>query len=91
LLNIATTAKDITFVHGGGCELCMNTGFYGRIGLFEFLVPDDTMREILETNAIVSVIRELARKNGFRSIREEGILKVMQGITTVEEVIRVTS
>ena len=84
-------SRDITFVHGGGCDTCMNTGYQGRMGLFEFLVPDETMREILETNASVSVIRELARRSGYRPLREEGLLQVMQGTTTVEEVIRVTS
>jgi type II secretory ATPase GspE/PulE/Tfp pilus assembly ATPase PilB-like protein len=69
----------------------MNTGYQGRMGLFEFLVPDETMREILETNVSVSVIRELARKSGYRPLREEGLLQVMQGATTVEEVIRVTT
>ena len=68
-----------------------NTGYLGRIGIYEFLVPDDSMREILETNAVVSVIREIAKKGGYRNLREEGIVKVMQGLTTVEEVIRVTS
>ncbi|MBX7245838.1 MAG: Flp pilus assembly complex ATPase component TadA [Candidatus Sumerlaeaceae bacterium] len=91
LLGIANSAKDFTFVHGAGCDVCMNTGYHGRIGIFEFLAPDDSMREILETNAVVSVIRELARKSGYRTLREEGIIKVMNGITTVEEVIRVTS
>ncbi|MCX7719496.1 MAG: GspE/PulE family protein, partial [Candidatus Sumerlaeaceae bacterium] len=91
LLGIATQTKDFTFIHGAGCENCMNTGFHGRIGIFEFLMPDDTMREMLETNATVSVIRELARRTGYRTLREEGILKIMQGVTTVEEVIRVTS
>ena len=91
MLGLATQAKEFAFVHGAGCENCMNTGFHGRIGIFEFLMPDDTMREMLETNATVSVIRELARRTGYRTLREEGILKVMQGVTTVEEVIRVTS
>ncbi len=91
LLGIGPERGEITYVHGGGCDSCMNTGYMGRLGLFEFLVPDESMRDVLETNASVSVIRELARKSGYRTIREEGILKVMNGITTVEEVIRVTS
>ena len=54
-------------------------------------MPDEGMREILETNVATSVIRELARKKGVHTLREEGIVKVLQGLTTVEEVIRVTS
>lgn len=91
LLGIASSSKDFTFVHGAGCDNCMNTGFYGRLALFEFLVPDQSMREILETNAAVSVIRDLAKRKGARNLREEGLVKVMQGITTIEEVIRVTT
>ena len=89
LLGIAS--RDIMYVHGGGCEACMNTGYMGRMAIFEFLCPDESMREILEANASAAVIRELARKTGYRTLREEGIIKIMQGITTVEEVIRVTT
>jgi type II secretory ATPase GspE/PulE/Tfp pilus assembly ATPase PilB-like protein/tetratricopeptide (TPR) repeat protein len=90
-LGISTADKDIVFMKGQGCAECNNTGFYGRLGIFEILTPDDAMREILETNVATSVIRELGRKKGMRTLREEGIVKVLQGLTTVEEVIRVTS
>ncbi|MEI7635286.1 MAG: GspE/PulE family protein [bacterium] len=84
-------AKDITHVHGAGCANCMNTGYFGRIGIFEMLVPNDELREELEKNAPVSVIRDIVRKSGYHTLRDEGIIKIRQGITTVEEVIRVTS
>ncbi len=87
----AEEAKQITFMKGTGCPHCFNSGFWGRIGLFEIFMPDESMKEILETNVSTAVIRELARKSGMRTLREEGILKVKQGLTTVEEVIRVTS
>lgn len=83
--------KEIAYVHGAGCDNCLNTGYYGRIAIYEFLQMDETLREVLETNPSTSVIRELARKSGYRTLREEGLLKVEQGLTTVEEVIRVTS
>ena len=89
LLHLADT--EVTYVHGTGCDSCMNTGYQGRIGIFEFLIPDDAIREVLETRATVSVLRELARKAGYRPMREEGIIRIVQGSTTVEEVIRVTS
>ena len=57
----------------------------------EFLVPDDAIREVLESRAPVSVLRELARKTGYRPMRDEGIVRIVQSSTTVEEVIRVTS
>ncbi len=91
VLHLSNTGRDITYVHGSGCENCMNTGYHGRTGIFEFLMPDDAMREILEANASVSVIRELAKKNGYRNLREEGVLKIMNGLTTPEEVVRMTS
>jgi type II secretory ATPase GspE/PulE/Tfp pilus assembly ATPase PilB-like protein len=85
------TAKDVVFMHGSGCDTCLHTGFHGRIGLFEIFMPDESMKEILETNVTSSVIRELARKKGMRTLREEGIKRVIQGLTTVEEVLRVIS
>lgn len=90
-LNIVELPRDFTFIHGAGCEQCMNTGYWGRIGLFEFLMPDEQMREILEGAPPVSVIRELARKKGFSTLREEGLRRVYQGLTTVEEVLRATT
>ncbi len=84
-------AKDITFMKGTGCPHCFNSGFYGRIGIFEILMPDESMRDMLENQMSTSVIRELGRKAGMRSLRDEGIVKIQQGLTTVEEVIRVTS
>jgi type II secretory ATPase GspE/PulE/Tfp pilus assembly ATPase PilB-like protein len=90
LLNL-TTVTDITYVRGAGCETCMNTGYFGRMALFEILIPDDSLKEILEGGASVQVIKEIARKSGYRTLRDEGLLKVRQGVTTVEEVLRVTS
>lgn len=83
--------KDITYVHGAGCENCLNTGYFGRIALYEFLIPDDNLKEMLDAGAAPSVIKEIARKSGYRTMREEGIIKIMQGITTPEEVLRVTT
>ena len=87
----AASGVGHTNLHGAGCENCVNTGFCGRIGIFETLVPNETMRELMETNASVSVIRGVARNVGYRTLREDGIVRIMQGVTTVEEVIRVTS
>jgi type II secretory ATPase GspE/PulE/Tfp pilus assembly ATPase PilB-like protein len=54
-------------------------------------VPDDNLKEMLDAGAAPSVIKEIARKSGFRSMRDEGIIKIMNGITTAEEVLRVTT
>jgi type II secretory ATPase GspE/PulE/Tfp pilus assembly ATPase PilB-like protein len=82
---------QIVYKKGPGCQNCNNTGFYGRTGIFEILMPDDETKTLLESNPAVSVIRELARNKGMRTLREEGILKISMGLTTVEEVLRVTT
>lgn len=82
---------DIQFVHGTGCETCMNTGYYGRLALFEMLEMNDRIRSLLEQGNATTAIREAARDNGMRSLREEGLRQIKSGVTTVEEVIRVTT
>jgi general secretion pathway protein E len=73
-----------------GCERCGFTGFWGRMGIFEFLkVSEDIQRLILEKKD-ANMIKETARRNGMRTLREDGWLKVKQGLTTVSEVLRVT-
>jgi general secretion pathway protein E len=89
-LRFDQSAKDIIFLKGEGCAHCQQTGFHGRNGLFEMLVADHEIRTLLEQNAAASRIRELARHRGMCNIREEGILKVMRGQTTAEEVVRAT-
>jgi type II secretory ATPase GspE/PulE/Tfp pilus assembly ATPase PilB-like protein len=76
--------------HGKGCKECNNTGFRGRSGIYELLVVDDTVRQLILTKATSQLIRESARKKGMATLREDGWKKVSEGITTVEEVLRVT-
>ncbi len=72
-----------------GCENCSYTGYWGRTGIFEYLkVTDEIQRLILEKKD--SSIKEVARKQGMRTLREDGWLKVKEGITTLSEVLRVT-
>lgn len=82
---------DIVFLKGTGCQTCNNTGYFGRTGIFEMLIPDNEMKKILETDPAVSVISALARKKGMHTLREEGLIKIQSGLTTVEEVLRVTT
>ena len=87
----AMGAKEITkFYKGKGCKLCRNTGYRGRIGIFELMVMDDSLREIALQRVPVSELRKVCRKMGMKSLREAGMEKVKEGITTLEEVIRVT-
>jgi general secretion pathway protein E len=75
---------------GSGCPTCMNTGYRGRIGIYELLVVDDTIRELVGKRADAGMIRRAAIKTGMTSLRRDGLRKVKAGITTIEEVRRVT-
>ena len=81
---------SIKAFHGKGCKECNHTGFSGRAGIYELLVVDETVRQLILTKATSQTIRESARKKGMTTLREDGWKKVAKGITTVEEVLRVT-
>mgnify|MGYP001396901418 CR=1 FL=1 len=76
--------------HGKGCKECSQTGFRGRTGIYELLVVDDAVRQLILTKATAQKIRDAAREKGMTTLREDGWEKVTAGITTVEEVLRVT-
>ncbi|MEW6585564.1 MAG: type II secretion system ATPase GspE [Nitrospirota bacterium] len=80
----------ITLYTGKGCDQCAFTGFYGRSGIFELLVVDDDIRGLILKNADANQIRELARRNGMRTLLEDGAQKIEEGVTTLSEVLRVT-
>lgn len=75
---------------GKGCPLCHESGYEGRIGIFEVLPVDEEVRQAIVTRQTASVIRDIAVKNGMRSMILDGLEKVKKGMTTIEEVIRVT-
>jgi general secretion pathway protein E len=75
---------------GAGCSACRGTGFRGRLGLFELFRIDDTEKDAIAHGAGRADLRDLARSQGMASIREDGWAKVEAGLTTVEEVLRVT-
>lgn len=78
------------FEHGSGCAACRGTGFRGRLGIFELFVIDDAAKDAIARGASRSELRELARAQGMTSMRADGWRKVEAGLTTVEEVLRVT-
>jgi len=80
-----------TFYRGTGCSQCRNTGFAGRIGIYELLVPSDEMRDRITSTPSINDLRAMASESGMVSLREDGMAKVKAGITTVEEVMRVTA
>jgi general secretion pathway protein E len=73
-----------------GCEECGHTGYWGRVGIYEFLKVSDDVQKLILGKKDSNIIKEAARKYGMRTLREDGWLKVKQGITTVSEVLRVT-
>lgn len=75
---------------GRGCEQCAFTGYFGRSGIFELLVVDDDIRKLILKNADSNQIREAAKRNGMRTLLEDGAEKVREGVTTLSEVLRVT-
>ncbi len=79
-----------TVYEGKGCKHCSHTGFRGRAGIYELLIVDDAVRQLILQKASAQAIREAARKTGMTTLREDGWKKVIQGITTVGEILRVT-
>ena len=82
--------ENVKVYHGKGCQSCSQTGFKGRCGIYELLVIDDSIRELILKKVTAQDICDQARKNGMRTLREDGWEKVVKGITTVEEILRVT-
>ncbi len=82
--------QNATMQKGRGCSNCSNTGCRGRMGIFEIFVIDDEARKLIYDKASSSVLRARAREMGMRTLREDGIRKVLAGLTTPEEVIRAT-
>ena len=78
------------FFRGRGCARCKGMGFSGRTGIFEVLVLTDPLRRLLESKSPADEIRRQAMEEGMRTLRQDGMAKVEQGITTLEEVLRVT-
>ncbi len=76
--------------HGVGCEKCGKTGYKGRKGIFEIFKVDDTVQRLIFDHAPATVLRERARELGMRTLREDGMLKVASGMTSLSEVLRVT-
>jgi type IV pilus assembly protein PilB len=82
-------AQNTVFYHGRGCPACGETGYLGRLPIFEFLNVDNEVSEQIIASATESQIREVSRKKGYGGLLDSGVSKVMQGLTTAEEVIRI--
>ncbi|NQT95069.1 MAG: Flp pilus assembly complex ATPase component TadA [Candidatus Omnitrophica bacterium] len=82
--------KKITFYEGKGCAACKFTGFKGRTAIYEILVADDKINDMILRRTPVNEIKEVAIKAGMRTLFDDGMVKVQKGITTIKEVLRVT-
>jgi len=78
------------FWYGKGCEICNNTGYKGRQGIYEIMTLDDEMRDMIIKHASTQVLRMEARKRGMRPLRSSGLMAIYDGVTTIEEVVRET-
>ena len=78
------------YYRGSGCRRCRNTGFSGRIAIHELLVIDDEMREMITSKPTTNMVRDYAQRQGMLPLRYDGLRKVKEGITTIEEVFRVS-
>jgi len=81
--------ENIVLYRGKGCDKCRNTGYRGRIGIFELMIPDDDIRALIIRNAPSEEIRKKAVTAGMITLKDDGIAKIREGLTTVEEVLRV--
>jgi type IV pilus assembly protein PilB len=78
------------FFYGKGCERCNNTGYKGRMGIYELLLMNDNLRDMVVAEASLDDFRTASRKYGMRTLRETGLKAIHEGLTTIEEVVRET-
>jgi type IV pilus assembly protein PilB len=93
LMELGLTPADVgdkKFFYGRGCEVCNNTGYRGRTGIYEIMSMNDELRELIMDHASTNVLRDAAQKNGMHLLRDNGLLLIYDGITTIEEVSRET-
>uniref|UniRef100_A0A7C2JZU7 Type II/IV secretion system protein n=1 Tax=Schlesneria paludicola TaxID=360056 RepID=A0A7C2JZU7_9PLAN len=91
LAAVARLGCEVTeFYRGAGCKRCRNTGFSGRIAIHEVLAIDDGLRELIAARPSLTALREYARSQGMSPLRHDGLRKVAEGLTTIEEVFQVS-
>lgn len=86
--NAGINPKEL--MHGAGCDRCRESGYAGRVGIFELLIVDDRFRDIINKDSSVNSMRMAFTESGQSTLFENGIKKVKKGVTTIEEVLRVT-
>ncbi len=83
-------AKKANFMKGKGCTYCGKSGYRGRMGIYELMAMNNVIREMTFKGEPTQVIRKAARKQGMRTLFEDGMIKAMKGLTTIDEVLRIT-
>jgi general secretion pathway protein E len=86
----STNSGKLTFYHHAGCDACGNTGYRGRIGIFELMMIDEPVRREILNNSDAKTIQRVAQQQGMRLLREDGARQVVAGISSVEEVLAAT-
>ena len=81
---------DLQLYKGVGCDRCRNTGYKGRVGLYEVLVLDDELRDMITDQPSLTDLRRFAIEKGMRTLSHDGLQKAGKGLTTIEEIMRVT-
>ncbi|MFA5073837.1 MAG: ATPase, T2SS/T4P/T4SS family, partial [Nitrospirota bacterium] len=89
-LEIKRIGKGTTVYRAKGCEACFRTGYLGRTAIYELLIIDDEVRQLIMKNSDATMIKALAMSKGMSTLRQDGADKILHGITSVEEVVRVT-
>jgi len=89
-LEVKTGAEGKTVYRAKGCPACFNTGYLGRSAIYELLSVDDEIRQLIMKNTDASTIKALAMQKGMRTLRQDGAARVLEGLTSVDEVVRVT-
>jgi type IV pilus assembly protein PilB len=90
-LTLDTAVKDLPFFRGTGCDACQGTGLKGRQGLYETMNMTPRLRKLIMQNAGAAEIAKVAIEEGMLTLRMDGWLKVIKGITTLDEVVRETT
>jgi type IV pilus assembly protein PilB len=93
LMELGLTPDDVAgrkFFRGAGCDLCRGTGYSGRMGIYEIMLLDDRLRELILSHRSTNLVRQAARQRGMRTLRESGLLAIYDGQTTIEEVVAQT-
>jgi type II secretory ATPase GspE/PulE/Tfp pilus assembly ATPase PilB-like protein len=88
-LNLPVSADEVTFYRGTGCQFCRQTGYKGRIGVYEMMILDNELRELILQRAPTHVLRQAALEAGMITLKQDAMQKILEGVTTMEEALRV--